>query len=907
MSKRGKTATEDGAKPSKPRPEGAGAEGPAPADLEPLTQDHPLAAVLLVMAFVTVALVAVWFKMDVNRVFDVPKALALKVGGGGAFLIWLGYGVFGRGYALRSFRLFSGPVFALAGAVVVSTLLSLDVPTSLYGVYERQFGLQGFLACVGLYAVTSTSLGGKRGAVLGLGWLAFFGGVVGTYALLQSQGWDPFPFFFQKPHTKVYSFLGNATFAGNALALIFPISTLLAMVMSAGALSRERWAEDGRFTGYLMWTVGFVGLLLLLLFPGSAMAAVEDGDKREAAYKLGVGLGLLGTLAAAGLGNHGPFRLATPSARAAADAVAAGALSAAAFGIVIGLFFTRTRGAWVGSAVAVAVGFLLLPLLFRDTPRFALVRNLCWGSALALGLLFAGYVTQAEQVCGDPKGRCMLIARTIRSIPAAFDPQRTDYGKGQGTRKYLWMESPRVLADHEDTLERVYEDRAVYAEHVEKGVVRGLDPEDWGPYRPAEVGLDTTWRSAAVWLFGIGIETYRYAFMSHKSKRLEALDPMTNHDNPHNNYLYILASFGVVGLLAYLWLLWRLLSQAFKRFIDPGEDGPGRRSRADRAIAFGVVTSFFSYAVYSIAGFDSVACSVFLFFLLGCAAAYFEPVGAEPARPLLEGLRQQWAERRGRDASKVAPVPVWAKAAVAVVGLALLGDAVIGGIQVYRAERAFVGEEPIRTREPLAYHRQKAENILTAIRRLPHESFYRQNLGSEYLELLKLERRRMQTFAQAGRKKEAQEAAEAVATYAAQAQTALYSALAHAWAPEKIYISLFPVHYHLGDDPAARLALSRALGHSPHLGAVRANLAALEMQANLTDEALANALWVLEVEPRNATALRAAIQAYAARRDFTQARALLKTARARLPKDRSIQQLEQELSAQEAAASSTTS
>ncbi|NJK90107.1 MAG: hypothetical protein HC923_12450 [Myxococcales bacterium] len=48
-----------------------------------------------------------------------------------------------------------------------------------------------------------------------------------------------------------------------------------------------------------------------------------------------------------------------------------------------------------------------------------------------------------------------LYARTVRSIPAAFDPDRTDFGQGQGTRPYLWSESPRVLTNHRDTLNRI--------------------------------------------------------------------------------------------------------------------------------------------------------------------------------------------------------------------------------------------------------------------------------------------------------------------------------------------------------------------------------------------------------------------------------------------------------------------
>ncbi|NJK90106.1 MAG: hypothetical protein HC923_12445 [Myxococcales bacterium] len=116
------------------------------------------------------------------------------------------------------------------------------------------------------------------------------------------------------------------------------------------------------------------------------------------------------------------------------------------------------------------------------------------------------------------------------------------------------------------------------------------------------------------------------------------MDKMTNHDNPHNNYLYLLASIGVVGLAAYLWLLLRLLRVSFGAFRDPS------RPLSDRAISFGIVTSFFSYAFYSIAGFDSIACSVFLFFMLGAASVLFQPNGdTEPER-----LSTAWARRFAR-------------------------------------------------------------------------------------------------------------------------------------------------------------------------------------------------------------------------------------------------------------------
>lgn len=872
--------------------------------VEPLARGM-LGLTLFTVVLITVALVAIWFKLDVNRVFDVPKALALKVGGGGAFLVWLVYGLFGPGFAWKSFRLFAAPIFAMAGVVVISTFLSLDVSTSVYGVYERQFGLQGFLACVGLYVVTASTLGGRRGAVFGFGWLAMLGGVLGTYALLQSQGWDPFPFFFEKPHNKVYAFLGNATFAGNALALIFPMSTLLAIVATAKSLAGDE-EEPAQSARWGAWALGFFGLLFLQIVPAFLVSSEKDGSYREVLYKFSLTLSFGFALGSAALGSWGPdgMRSATASARRVADAVTAGVISACAAGIVMGLLFTRTRGAWVGSLVAIGVGLVLLPLLFRGTERFTRIRNACWGSLLAFAVVFGVYVTQADTLCPDKVGRCALYARTIRSIPAAFDPDRVDFGKGQGTRRFLWSESPRVLVDHEDTLQRLYDDRALYEAHVETGVVPGIVKRGWGAFEPSEVGFDTAWRTKAVWLFGIGIETYRFAFMSHKSKRLEALDPMTNHDNPHNNYLYILASFGVLGLLSYLWLLWRLLSQAFKRFYSAGSaaDGP---HITERALAFGVVTSFFSYAVYSIAGFDSVACSVFFFFLLGCAAAYFEPAGDEKPQKLLVGLMRHWAEFRGRDPEQArSQAPAWATAGVAVVGIGLLGHTVVGAVTVYRAERAFVGERA-PSRQPDQYYEQKIANVQAAIALHPSESFYRQNLGSTYLDMMRRKRGQAQQAAQKGDRASAKALASQMGKYGTQAKVALYSALAHAWAPENIYISLFQVYYQDNDLEGAQEALRMALRHSPHLGAVRANLAALELQTKQPQAAADDAVWVLSVEPKNATAHRTLVQAYMALKDWEKAEAALKAAKRSLPKDKALPEIAAELNKQRAAASST--
>ncbi|MEL6184518.1 MAG: tetratricopeptide repeat protein, partial [Myxococcota bacterium] len=841
----------------------AGADAAPPKSIFP----SAMGAALFVLVSLGVAGVALYFDTSVNRVFDVPKAVALKSLAGGAGLAWL---VWASIVPIRwsAARIFAAPVIALALVTVVSTVLSIDVQTSIHGVYERQFGLHGYLGCVGLYFVVATTLRGRRGAILALTVLALLGALIGAYAFLQSWGHDPWP-FFRKPDDKVYSFLGNATFAGNALALIFPITTLAALTGAhrASGLLPARWVPP-----FLAGTAVILGLLILPTW--LATAGLQPRDYASSAVqsakvvlRLSFLLGAGSFVAALGLGSWGPawFRLGSPDLRRSADAFAAGAMGACALLILLGLYATRTRGAWVGTAAAVFAACVFLPLLFRDAPskmRGALGVS---GGGVGLGFLLILAIAVSDSTAG----------RTIRSIPAAFQPGRSDFGKGQGTRPYLWLESFRVFTEHGDTLARQYEDAEDRAAAVKGPVLDAMPFFASEPPSASSRSFDTAWRSISVWLFGIGIETYRYAFMSHKSKRLEELDPMTNHDNPHNNYLYVLASLGVVGLLAYLWLLGQLLTRAFLRFLDT------RLPRWERALAFGVVLSFFSYAVYSIAGFDSVACSVFLYYLLGATAVLFSPEegGAEATLPewlaghaqtLSSSLRQVLREGLGGARTRILELPrvepskssgatgvAWVF--VIVSGL-LYAHAAWSGLTIFQAEEAFSSGG--RTLE------DKVGGIKRAIRLSPHESYYRQSLGSTYARAAGQYRQQAQRFRQGARQASptdprreklmrSAQAAESKAEVATQrAEVALMAALTHAWAPENIYISLFQAQYGLGRDREAERALERALRHSPHLGAVRANLAALKMARGAWEEALVDCKWVVEEDRKSALAHR---------------------------------------------------
>jgi tetratricopeptide (TPR) repeat protein len=473
--------------------------------------------------------------------------------------------------------------------------------------------------------------------------------------------------------------------------------------------------------------------------------------------------------------------------------------------------------------------------------------------------------------------------------------------------------------------------------------------------------------------------------MSHKSKRLEAMDPMTNHDNPHNNYLYVLASFGIFGLAAYLWLLWRLLSQAFRRFLaipqrllEKGKNGelapgvvtawelvddpekprlflstskskevaelindaelglrassePGRvivtgfasgsspaekiaelqlpvmYNRTERTLAFGVVTSFFSYAFYSIAGFDSVACSVFFYFLLGCAAVFLEPCSDEAPRPLGVNILRHLAELRGREPGSVKnEIPLALSIGLAALGVILLGHTIHGGIKVNAAEQAFVGLR-VRSRTALEQMERKISNIKHAIEINPNESFYKQSLGNAFSDAARVLRAEANQMARQGQTQEAQERLLKAQKYSEKAEVALYAALDHAWAPENVFISAFQVFYQDRRPDKAEQALERALEHSPHLGAVRANLAILKLERGAWDEALADCEWVLEVDKKSAVAWRTCGRAYFMKNDLKKAEAYLKKAALLSKGDTVVKEYLKELEAKKAAPTSTKS
>lgn len=112
-------------------------------------------------------------------------------------------------------------------------------------------------------------------------------------------------------------------------------------------------------------------------------------------------------------------------------------------------------------------------------------------------------------------------------------------------------------------------------------------------------------------LFGTGIALFSSAFEEFYSGRLRLLERTGYFDHPHNNFLYMLYSMGIVGLLAYLSIivqsLRRCLINIFRE-VDP----------AEKILFISFAAFIAGYSVYGLTNFDDV--SILLYFFVFIAA-----------------------------------------------------------------------------------------------------------------------------------------------------------------------------------------------------------------------------------------------------------------------------------------------
>jgi hypothetical protein len=130
-----------------------------------------------------------------------------------------------------------------------------------------------------------------------------------------------------------------------------------------------------------------------------------------------------------------------------------------------------------------------------------------------------------------------------------------------------------------------------------------------------------------VWHKGCGIETYRVAFLPHKSIDLAINGPKQNWRNPHSVILYELTNNGILGLLAYL----AVVVLTLLTFIR------ARRRALNTPFGLlitGCMASFVAYLAHNLVNYDVVATGYTMYIFVGLAqAGLLAVVRADEAGP----------------------------------------------------------------------------------------------------------------------------------------------------------------------------------------------------------------------------------------------------------------------------------
>jgi O-antigen ligase len=112
-------------------------------------------------------------------------------------------------------------------------------------------------------------------------------------------------------------------------------------------------------------------------------------------------------------------------------------------------------------------------------------------------------------------------------------------------------------------------------------------------------------------LFGTGIGMFPNALEGYYSVRLKTDEILKVFDNAHNNFLHILCTMGITGLITYLLLIGAGLNASLRGFFSKEND-------RDKKILF---LSFFavliSYSVYGLTNFDDISILLYLFLIFG--------------------------------------------------------------------------------------------------------------------------------------------------------------------------------------------------------------------------------------------------------------------------------------------------
>ncbi len=320
-------------------------------------------------------------------------------------------------------------------------------------------------------------------------------------------------------------------------------------------------------------------------------------------------------------------------------------------------------------------------------------------------------------------------------------------------------------------------------------------------------------------LFGSGHEAFRVAFTPLKSLELARLEPGTNYDNPHNNYLAYLANYGFFGLLVYLAIIALSMRRIFV-FI------PLQRSREDLALATSIGASFIAVLIHNLANFDILATLVYFYLYIGVIELYWW-FTLEPSAPRhLPALQ----------ASKEANAPGDSKGALLKLpALCLLLLAAVNILSVYRTYRGYSG---IWAADSLASKGQLEEAVKhnrQAVAYLPKSGCGWLSLGQKYFKLAEKKRDKASICRQL--LKDAVEAAE--------------RALPVTDNPESALNLIAASYMNLEDYDQAMRYYVRSISHDPNYALTLVNFGNLLAYKGQPERALPLLSRAVIVEPKN--------------------------------------------------------
>lgn len=312
------------------------------------------------------------------------------------------------------------------------------------------------------------------------------------------------------------------------------------------------------------------------------------------------------------------------------------------------LVYSQTRGAWLGLAVSV---FVFIGLARPREEQYQKIRSrvLIWAvctAALVTVLLVAykiwGLDAVREFVKKTPRQRLSFnlelfrrrtytaaILVTLVAVVLVIWSQAITRWKQLGRTWHI-----RILVG------------CIALVAATTGIIFGTKPGQTFAEKNLRLkfkneGRTIIWRDTIkgmvpeVWHKGCGIETFRVAFLPHKSIDLAKNGPKQNWRNPHNVILYELTSNGILGLLTYL----AVVIFSFLALVR------ARRQSLQTSFGLlvtGLLASFCGYLVHNLFNYDVVATGYTFYLMVGLAQASW----------LVSRYETKAAETKPRDGAK---------------------------------------------------------------------------------------------------------------------------------------------------------------------------------------------------------------------------------------------------------------